>query len=143
MAALEARKTVGGVGTQHLDLHARIAFMADTVQAGRVVEVAAWLCLGRKYRFIEQPRIARQARQVADLHGVDGEVSLDQVVQHARKLMAAGAGDDFANLRVKLFRIHRIVHEGQLGLCRCVSASRILGWCGHLIGILVQRMSDG
>jgi len=40
---------------------------------------------------------------VADLHGVDGEVSLDQVVQHARKLMAAGAGDDFANLRVKLF----------------------------------------
>ncbi|CAI8818566.1 hypothetical protein EMIT0215P_10515 [Pseudomonas serboccidentalis] len=40
--------------------------------------------------------------QLADVRGVHRELSLDQVMQHPREVPAAGAGDDFTDLREKV-----------------------------------------
>ncbi|MNH48026.1 hypothetical protein D3C79_1115690 [compost metagenome] len=45
------------------------------------------------------------------MRGIDGQVGLDQVMQHARELTAAGAGNDSADLWIEQVRIHRVVHE--------------------------------
>ncbi len=47
---------------------------------------------------------------LADVRGVDAQVGLDQVMQQARKMAAAGAGNDFADLREEQVRIHRGIH---------------------------------
>ncbi|MNN26902.1 hypothetical protein D3C81_1404230 [compost metagenome] len=64
-----------------------------------------------KHRFGEQGRLFQRLRLTAarraahrfdthlpDVRGVDRQLRQDQVMQHARKVPAAGAGDDLADV---------------------------------------------